>query len=253
MYRKVRVNNRPVCLSKLFSLYRGDLTPSSRYPHYVLTTYRTSRRLPAVYMAISPYRAIYRVIYGKSIKIYSRVGILKSISYINLQGVYFRALYSMANNAYSLVHPKFLKVVKTINTSETMEHIYASERLTENFIKYLEDEESIGVFPEGFNRTVLATYYGTELQRLIYDQLVEISSIKQSIQVSFKLYSSSYQVFIIQAIFNHSSSIKLYQASCFYGVFLQPVSSPLIQNENKLKKVSELVAKTDVCSYIQVY
>jgi len=84
----------------------------------------------------------------------------------------------MANNAYSLVHPKFLKVVKTINTSETMEHIYASERLTENFIKYLEDEESIGVFPEGFNRTVLATYYGTELQRLIYDQLVEISSIK---------------------------------------------------------------------------
>jgi hypothetical protein len=84
----------------------------------------------------------------------------------------------MANNAYSLVHPKFLKVVKTINTSETIEHIYASERLTENFIKYIEDEESIGVFPEGFNRTVLATYYGEELKRLIYDQLIDISVIK---------------------------------------------------------------------------
>ena len=83
----------------------------------------------------------------------------------------------MTNNAYSLVHPKFLKVVKTINTSETIEHIYASERLTENFIKYIEDEESIGVFPEGFNRAVLATYYGTELQRLIYNQLIEVSGI----------------------------------------------------------------------------
>jgi hypothetical protein len=58
-----------------------------------------------------------------------------------------------------------------------MEHIYASERLTENFIKYIEDEESIGVFPEGFNRAVLATYYGTELQRLIYNQLIEVSGI----------------------------------------------------------------------------
>jgi len=83
----------------------------------------------------------------------------------------------MANNAYSILHPRFLKVVKTINTSETMEHIYASERLTENFIKYIEDEESIGVFPEGFNRAVLATYYGTELQRLIYNQLIEVSGI----------------------------------------------------------------------------
>ena len=84
----------------------------------------------------------------------------------------------MANNAYSSIHPKFLKVVKTINTSETMEHIYASERLTENFLKYIENEESIGVFPEGYNRVVLATYYGTELQRLIYDQLLKISGIK---------------------------------------------------------------------------
>ncbi len=83
----------------------------------------------------------------------------------------------MANNAYSILHPRFLKVVKTINTSETMEHIHASERLTENFIKYIEDEENIGVFPGGFNRAVLATYYGTELQRLIYNQLIEVSGI----------------------------------------------------------------------------
>ena len=83
----------------------------------------------------------------------------------------------MANNAYSILHPRFLKVVKTINTSETMEHIYASQRLTENFIKYIEDEENIGIYPEGFNRTVLATYYGTELQRLIYNQLIEVSGI----------------------------------------------------------------------------
>ena len=46
------------------------------------------------------------------------------------------------------------------------------------FIKYLEDEDNIGVFPEGYNRAVLATYYGTELQRLIYDQLLKISGIK---------------------------------------------------------------------------
>ena len=84
----------------------------------------------------------------------------------------------MANNAYSVLHPKFLKVVKTIKTSETMEHIYASEKLIDNFIKYIEDESTIGLFPEGFNRTVLATYYGEELKRILLNQLTTQSGIK---------------------------------------------------------------------------
>jgi|TARA_R100000482_G_scaffold41693_1_gene14472 hypothetical protein len=84
----------------------------------------------------------------------------------------------MANNAYSVLHPKFLKVVKTIKTSETMEHIYASEKLIDNFIKYIEDESTIGLFPEGVSRSVLAIYYGEELKRLLLDQLTSQSGIK---------------------------------------------------------------------------
>ena len=83
----------------------------------------------------------------------------------------------MANNAYSILHPRFLKVVKTINTSETIEHIYASERLIDNFIKYIEDEETIGLFPAGFNRSILAIYYGEELKRLLYNQVTNKSII----------------------------------------------------------------------------
>ncbi len=59
-----------------------------------------------------------------------------------------------------------------------MEHIYASEKLIDNFIKYIEDESTIGLFPEGVSRSVLAIYYGEELKRLLLDQLTSQSGIK---------------------------------------------------------------------------
>ena len=59
-----------------------------------------------------------------------------------------------------------------------MEHIYASEKLIDNFIKYIEDESTIGLFPAGVSRSVLAIYYGEELRRVLLDQLTSQSGIK---------------------------------------------------------------------------
>ena len=84
----------------------------------------------------------------------------------------------MVKNAYSELHPKFLKVVRTINTSETYQQLNACHRLIDNFLKYIQDEEEIGVFPKGINREVLATYYGQELHRVILHQTQVCSSIK---------------------------------------------------------------------------
>ena len=84
----------------------------------------------------------------------------------------------MVKNAYSMLHPKFLKVVRTINTSETYQQLSACHRLIDNFLKYVQDEEEIGVFPKGINREVLATYYGQELHRVILHQTQVCSSIK---------------------------------------------------------------------------
>ena len=83
----------------------------------------------------------------------------------------------MAKNAYSIVHPMFLKVVKTINSSENLEHITASYAMIENFLTYIEKSEDLGVFPVGYNRAVLATYYGQELTRAIHHQIGVCSSV----------------------------------------------------------------------------
>ena len=78
----------------------------------------------------------------------------------------------MVKNAYSIVHPMFLKVVKTINSSETLDHINASQLMVSNFLAYIETSEDLGVFPIGYNRAVLATYYGQELTRMVEHQVV---------------------------------------------------------------------------------
>jgi len=77
----------------------------------------------------------------------------------------------MARNAYSIVHPMFLKVVKTINSSENLEHINSSYAMIDNFLTYVEKSEELGEFPVGYNRAVLATYYGQELTRAIHHQI----------------------------------------------------------------------------------
>lgn len=84
----------------------------------------------------------------------------------------------MAKNAYSVLHPRFLKVVRTINTSETIEHIYASQKLIDNFLNFIDKQEKIGILPLGINRKVLSTYYGQELHRLVQDQVITISRLK---------------------------------------------------------------------------
>ena len=76
----------------------------------------------------------------------------------------------MSKNAYSVLHPRFLKVIRTINTSETIEHLHACHRLVDNFLKYLKNEEELGVLPTGLNREVLSIYYGQELHRVITHQ-----------------------------------------------------------------------------------
>jgi len=83
----------------------------------------------------------------------------------------------MANNAYSIVHPKFTKVVETINSSQTFDHIAACHLLIGNFLTYIETTEDLGIFPIGYNRAVLATYYGQELTRMIEHQSIVCSGL----------------------------------------------------------------------------
>ena len=69
------------------------------------------------------------------------------------------------DTAYSVLQPMFEKVVKTIRTSETAEQYYASERYIDNFLNYIESEIHLGIYPTGYCRTILSSYYGAELRK----------------------------------------------------------------------------------------
>jgi len=71
------------------------------------------------------------------------------------------------NTAYSVLQPMFEKVVRTIRSSTTAEHYYASERYIDNFLNYIESETHLGIFPTGYSRTIIRAYYASELRSIL--------------------------------------------------------------------------------------
>ena len=69
--------------------------------------------------------------------------------------------------AYSVLQPMFEKVVRTIQSCQTAEQYYASERYIDNFLTYIETEPHLGIYPLGHSRMILASYYGAELRNIL--------------------------------------------------------------------------------------
>lgn len=72
--------------------------------------------------------------------------------------------------AYSVIHPMYEKVVRTIQSCKTADQYYASERYIANFLNYIEMELHLGIYPLGYCRTILASYYGAELKNIFTNQ-----------------------------------------------------------------------------------
>ena len=77
--------------------------------------------------------------------------------------------------AYSVLQPMFEKVVRTIQSCKTAEQYYASERYIDNFLNYIETETHIGIYPLGYSRVVLVSYYGAELRNIFVNQAKAIN------------------------------------------------------------------------------
>ena len=80
--------------------------------------------------------------------------------------------------AYSVLQPMFEKVVKTIRSCKTIDQYFASEHYMNNFLNYIETETHLGIYPLGYSRMILASYYGAELRNILVDQARVINSGK---------------------------------------------------------------------------
>ncbi len=77
--------------------------------------------------------------------------------------------------AYSVLQPMFEKVVRTIQSCQTADQYYASERYIDNFLSYIETEPHLGIYPLGHSRMILASYYGAELRNIFINQAKAIN------------------------------------------------------------------------------
>lgn len=77
--------------------------------------------------------------------------------------------YSMVTSktAFSVLHPIYEKVCKTIQSCKTPEQYSGSINMVEGFLTYIESQEDIGEFPKGYSRTILSTYYGSALREAL--------------------------------------------------------------------------------------
>lgn len=66
--------------------------------------------------------------------------------------------------AYSVLHPMFRKVVKTIRSCKTLDQYNASEKFVMNFLQYIELGPNLGIYPTGYCRIIISSYYGAELR-----------------------------------------------------------------------------------------
>ena len=69
-----------------------------------------------------------------------------------------------SKTAFSVLHPMYEKVSKTIQSCETLEQFNGSVNMVEGFLSYIESQEDVGEFPKGYSRAILSTYYGSALR-----------------------------------------------------------------------------------------
>lgn len=83
--------------------------------------------------------------------------------------IYVNKGYSMATSktAFSVLHPIYEKVSKTIQSCQTPEQFNGSINMVEGFLTYIESQKDLGEFPKGYSRTILSTYYGAALREAL--------------------------------------------------------------------------------------
>ena len=74
-----------------------------------------------------------------------------------------------SKTAFSVLHPMYEKVSKTIQSCETLEQFNGSVNMVEGFLSYIESQEDVGEFPKGYSRAILSTYYGSALREALYN------------------------------------------------------------------------------------
>jgi hypothetical protein len=72
-----------------------------------------------------------------------------------------------SKTAFSVLHPMYEKVSKTIQSCETLEQFNGSVNMVEGFLSYIESQEDVGEFPKGYSRAILSTYYGSALREAL--------------------------------------------------------------------------------------
>lgn len=68
------------------------------------------------------------------------------------------------DTAYSVIHPMYKKVMTTLHSCTSMEQLEASEKYISNFLSFIENETHLGIYPTGYSRTILSSYYGAKLR-----------------------------------------------------------------------------------------
>ena len=74
-----------------------------------------------------------------------------------------------SKTAFSVLHPMYEKVSKTIQSCETLEQFNGSVNMVEGFLSYIENQEDVGEFPKGYSRAIFSTYYGSALREALYN------------------------------------------------------------------------------------
>lgn len=72
-----------------------------------------------------------------------------------------------SKTAFSVLHPIYEKVCKTIQSCQTPEQFSGSINMVEGFLTYIESQKDLGEFPKGYSRTILSTYYGSALREAL--------------------------------------------------------------------------------------
>jgi len=70
----------------------------------------------------------------------------------------------VVDTAYSVIHPMYEKVLKTLHSSTSVEQLEVSEKYIDNFLSFIEQEKHLGIYPTGYCRTILSSYYGAKLR-----------------------------------------------------------------------------------------
>ena len=106
-------------------------------------------------MVLSSHHRVYGYIHGH------RVGCLGISSYIYI------SMARHTTNTYSVLHPIFEKVLKTIQSCKTPQQLQTSRKMVDLFYDFVGREDHLIKSPKGYARQVLKRYYRLELERAL--------------------------------------------------------------------------------------